>query len=144
MFTKLFVKDRFYHANKIIKPVLEKGIHVISSRYDLSTLAYQHTQGMPLDYLLNLHKGLLIPDLTILIDIKQNVLEKRLSSANRKYLEVFERTKEREFRKKLLENYVKIAKKLQLSGRNIKIINGNKSEKRVFRDIKKFVDDLLT
>ncbi|MEM5802034.1 MAG: dTMP kinase [Candidatus Aenigmatarchaeota archaeon] len=141
--TELFVKDRFYHIKKIIKPVLKKGINVISDRYDLSTLAYQHTQGMPLDSLLKLHKGIIQPDLTIVIDVKPENLEKRRRKAKRKFRAVFEKPEMKEFRKKLVVNYKKISRKLKEKGRKIEIVDGNRSEDEIFKRIKKLIDKIF-
>jgi dTMP kinase len=76
----LFVEDRTQHSYEIIKPCLEKGIDVLCSRYKMSTCAFQQTQGVPLDKLLEIHKhrGILIPDLTFFLDVDGKTAEQRI------------------------------------------------------------------
>jgi len=75
---RLFIDDRKQHVEKLIKSNTRKKIHVISDRYSLSTLAYQQAQGVPLNKLLKMHKGLLIPDIIFLIDISVKVALQRM------------------------------------------------------------------
>lgn len=76
---KCYVEDRIIHT-QTIKEVL-KHSHVICSRYDLSTFAYQSTQGFSFEEIYTLHeyKSLktLIPDITIVLDISTEVSLKR-------------------------------------------------------------------
>ena len=65
---KYFIKDRKEHSN-IIKDML-KHSHVLTSRYDFSTYAYQMAQGSTFDELYNAHNyniDIIIPDITNLI-----------------------------------------------------------------------------
>jgi len=141
--TKLFVEDRKLHLKEFVEPSLEKGITVVSDRYYLSTLAYQHTQGMDLNYLMKLHEGMIRPDIMIVIDVDIEEAEKRIKSTNRNVIEIFENPKEKKFKKALSENYIKIAKKLRDDGENIFIVNGNRSVDEIFENIKKLVDTVL-
>ncbi len=138
--TELFVKDRFYHANKIIRPLLKKGIYVVCDRYYISTLAYQHTQGMDLEYLLKKHEKILKPNITFFIDVSFETQEKRLKKMNREKIS-FE--KHVEFRENLIENYRKICKMLMEKGNKIEIIDGNRNPEKVFNDIVRKIKDII-
>jgi dTMP kinase len=72
--TQLFLvqADRSQHYKEVLKPALKQGKVVVSDRYFDSTLVYQGSaQGWKTAFLLQLHHastGMLIPDLTIVLD----------------------------------------------------------------------------
>ncbi len=77
----LMVADRHQHVEEVIRPALGEGKWVISSRYTLSSLAYQgHGRGIPLEVvreLNNLATGGLEPDYTFLLDLPPDVAFQR-------------------------------------------------------------------
>jgi dTMP kinase len=133
--TNLFVNDRKEHS-KIIKKVLEFS-HVFTSRYDLSTLSYQLSQGMDFNYLYNLHsyndeEGTLIPHITLVFDLPVDVAFKRTSSRNEK-IECFEKDN---FQKKIRENLSFVIDELRKrDGRKIILINANQSVEDVTKEM---------
>lgn len=133
---QLFVEDRVNHSYILINPNLKAGAIVISSRYKMSTCAFQWTQGVPLERLLKMHqhRGILIPDLTFFLDVKREVAAGRIKE--RKKSEKFER--DADFIDKVIENYRKlihISKKYpDLFGRVIRI-DGNQSIERVEEEV---------
>lgn len=90
-----FVADRILHNDRIIGPALKSGKHVVSDRYDLGTLAYQSTQGLPLRYLIEKRQALLDlgliakPDMQLLVDVAPETAMKRLAATGKR-LEKFE------------------------------------------------------
>lgn len=64
----LFAADRTDHLATTILPALAKGHHVISDRYTLSSLAYQGL-NLPLEWLLEINRYAIPPDLTIYLDV---------------------------------------------------------------------------
>lgn len=78
----LFAADRAQHVQELIKPALEKGNVVISSRYLDSTLAYQcWGHGLPLEEvesLMMVATEKLMPDLTIVLDLDPEIALKRV------------------------------------------------------------------
>ncbi|HOU76305.1 MAG TPA: dTMP kinase [Candidatus Dojkabacteria bacterium] len=74
-----YIEDRIIHT-RTIKEVL-KHSHIVCSRYDLSTFAYQATQGFSFEEMYNLHRyekqNTLIPDITIVLDISAEISLKR-------------------------------------------------------------------
>ncbi len=126
----LFVEDRIQHS-KIIKEMLNHS-HVLCSRYDLSTLAYQKTQGVGFEELCKMHKygqeeGTLLPDLTIYIKVDPEIAIKRVYK-RKEDKEVFEKL---DFQTKLVENYDFVINELQKRGRKILVLDGNQSLERV-------------
>jgi len=135
---ELFVADRRVHA-ALIESLLSQGIDVVSDRYKYSTLAYQQTQGISLQKLIDMHKGILIPDLTLIIDtLAEIALERIIKDEGREYKEVFE---QKDFQEKLRENYLAFSE--QLADEKIIVIDGNKSIAKVFESIKKEVEKIL-
>ncbi len=71
----LFLADRADHVHKVVKPALQSGKTVISSRYFYSTLVYQGMarEVAPYDFLLQMNLFAVdnvIPDLVFYIDVE--------------------------------------------------------------------------
>ncbi len=136
--TELFVKDRRVHA-ELIGDFLSCGIHVICDRYKYATLVYQKIQGISFEKLLEMHKGVLAPDLALIIDVPADVaLERVEKDGNRSHKEVFE---QKDFQEKLRRNF--LALPAALPDEKIVVIDGNKPVGEVFEDVKKAVTPLL-
>ncbi|MEM4133997.1 MAG: dTMP kinase [Candidatus Micrarchaeia archaeon] len=136
LFTRLYVNDRKFHIKKMIIPAMKQGCIVISDRYKYSTFAYQLSQGDKLENLIKLHKGLLVPDLVLILDISEEESIKRTSDQKEK--ELFEK---KEFLRKVKANYLKM--KELFPHENIVIIDGERSKEEVFDSIKKEIDRLF-
>lgn len=65
----LFAADRVKHTQRQINPALNKGFVVISDRYVESSIAYQSSSGLPLDWVATINHFAISPDLTILLDL---------------------------------------------------------------------------
>ena len=65
-----FAADRLDHIESTdgIRTHLNAGTWVISDRYVLSSLAYQGSDGLPVEWLTEINRFALTPDLTIFID----------------------------------------------------------------------------
>lgn len=143
---ELYVKDRVVHTKFLIDPCLKKGIFVICDRYSMSTLAYQWAQGINLNKLLSLHKGkgILIPDVVFLFDLKLSEATKRKKTRGLK-ADKFE--KDKTFIKELIKKYKKLAEmarqgKYHLPFKKIIIINANQSVEKMAENIKKNFDEI--
>lgn len=98
-----YVEDRLGHCEKLIKPKISEGVFVISDRFALSTLAYQKTQGVELNELIDMHgdERFITPDLTVFIDTPYKIaFERRKRSGIRR-----EKFEELEFQRRLESNY---------------------------------------
>jgi dTMP kinase len=138
--TKLYVDDRKLHVREMITPSLEKGYHVISDRYSLSTFAYQQAQGIPLKELIKMHDGLPVPDITFIVDVPAEVaIERMKKDSIRKVEQKFEKNKE--FIEKLRKNYLGLPGVLK--GYKIIVIDGTKPIEDIFENqIKPRIDKL--
>ncbi len=135
-YANAFLKDRKYHVNNYIIPMLEKGTHVLSDRYKHSTLAYQSTQGMDLNKLIKMHEGLIIPDITFILDCPvEDAFERR---KNEGATEIFDRDKE--FQEKLRKKYLDLVFYLD---EKIVLICAKRHIEEVFEDIKENLDKIF-
>ena len=137
-----FIKDRENHSKNFIVPSQLNGIYILCDRYKYSTLAYQQTQGINLDKLIEMHSRYSIaePDLTLIYDCQAEIAYERRLKENESAREVFDR--DLEFQKKLRQNYLNLKK--ILSEENIVIINGNQEVEDVFKETKKHIDKLFS
>ncbi len=120
-----FVNDRKWHVDNEIKPFLDKGFIVICDRYYHSTFAYQSIHH-GIEKILNLHKGILKPDIVVIFDIPPEVALKRTNTN-----EYFEKL---DFLKKVRENYKNLREILK--DENIVYLDvKEKSVEEVFKEV---------
>ena len=136
LYAQLFVEDRKFHLTNVILPALREGITVICDRYMLSTLAYQHWQGIDLSVLLDAHKGMPLPDLTLFLDAPPELAFRR-RAATGAALDVFE---EAGFQEGLKNAYYEAIK--SYTGR-LAIIDSALEIKDVFEQIKKEIGRII-
>ncbi|MFB5597829.1 MAG: dTMP kinase [Nitrosopumilaceae archaeon] len=109
-----------------IKKAQQKNSVLIMNRYYHSNFVYGIVNGMKLDWLENLDKGLPQSDLVIVLDVSQKVAFARKSS-NR---DAFEKNKA--FSQKISKAYRKLAKK-----KHWKLINASENKEQVHNQILK-------
>lgn len=63
--------DRIKHVKEVILPGLKEGAHVVSERYKYYTYAYWSLLGANPEELHLLHRGLPVPDLTVIVETEQ-------------------------------------------------------------------------
>ena len=138
---EMFTADRKKHIAEMISPAINQGIHVISDRYAFSTLAYQQTQGVPLNTLLEMHKGLPIPDIIFVVDVPAKTAIARMKKdAKRDKGKEHKFEKDMKFMEKLRMKYFELAK---LPRHNVIMIDGRKSPDEIFeKQIKPAFDNL--
>lgn len=119
----LFAVDRVDHLERRIKPALEEGKIVVSDRYVYSSLAYQGAAGLDLNWIQEINRSVIVPDLAIYIDIPPEVVVKRIKRKR----SVMERL---EVQRRVREVYMKFVKDGQLT-----LIDGNRPRDEVARDI---------
>ncbi|MEK7167394.1 MAG: dTMP kinase [Patescibacteria group bacterium] len=131
----LFASDRANHLEKEIIPRLEKGIHVITDRYFLSSLAYGSLEIEDIDWLYQINSQFLLPDLTILLNVSPKTCLKRIQE-NRVGLELFE---DEERLRAVWKTYETLSKKYP----DIKVIDGEKNEDEIFEKIRDEVKKIV-
>lgn len=154
LMAKLYVDDRVEHTNEIIIPVINAGGIVISDRYKMSTCAYQWSQGVDLFELLRMHenRGILIPDLTLLLDVSLEVAQARVKERLLREnpdipiegrLEKFER--DYKFIAKLIEAYRCLAHMSKVDSKifgKVVTVDGSRPIQEVTLEIQKHFDQL--
>ena len=74
----LFAADRIDHVQNEVQPALNLGMVVVSDRYVYSSLAYQGSAGLSLDWIETINGHALKPDLALFIDVAPEVVLQRL------------------------------------------------------------------
>jgi dTMP kinase len=124
----LFCADRAYHLEKEIVPLLKRGINVISDRYLFSTLAYGNVEIKDLNWLIEINKKFILPDLTFFLKVSPKVCIERIKK-NRFEITLFEKEK---ILRKVWKNYEILAKKFK----NVFIINGERAPEEIAKEIR--------
>ena len=75
----LFAADRVEHVQNEVVPALNEGKLVVSDRYLYSSLAYQGSAGLNIDWIDAINKHALKPDLAVFIDVAPEIVLKRLN-----------------------------------------------------------------
>jgi len=133
---ELYVEDRVQHTNEVIIPNLERGVHVVCSRYRMSTEGYQSAQGKNLDELIEMQNEsrILTADITFFLDIDSGTSLKRTGSG--KSIDKFEGNPD--FVDALIRQYKKCIKlgrrNTDLYGR-IVVVNGKMSVESVSKTV---------
>jgi len=131
----LFAADRAEHVAKLIKPSLQAGKVVISDRYFYSSLAYQWARGLDLEWLIDLNRFAIRPNLVILLDLPVKESMKRINGRSIK--SEFDRIAE--LQKKVRENYLKLAERFP----EMRIVNALASVEDIHNDIVALVEHEL-
>lgn len=119
----LFAADRIEHVENEIKPALARGKLVICDRYVYSSIAYQGSADLSLEWIAEINKYALKPDLAVFVDVAP---EKVLQRLNRRK-SVMENL---ETQRKVREIYLKFVARGDLA-----LINGDKSLKDVGKEL---------
>lgn len=128
----LFAVDRVVHLEQRVKPALQKGKIVVSDRYVYSSLAYQGAAGLDLNWIAEINRSAVSPDLAIYIDVAPEILIKRMKWRKKSVMERLQ------IQRKVQEVYLKLVN----DGRLIRV-DGNRSVNEVARDILTIVLDFL-
>jgi dTMP kinase len=126
----LFTADRFEHSKRI-EPTLDQGVTVVCDRYYHSTLAYQGAAGVPVDWLRDLQKFALKPDLVLLLDVDPGRSLMRVSGRT---LTVFEN---RDYLSRVRDLYLGFARE------EMKLVDTGRPVDEVEAEIENLVEDLM-
>lgn len=116
----LIAADRCYHLKNFIEPALDNGKTVISDRYIESSLVLQCYDGVDINDIWRLNCSFLVPDLSVILLGKEEILERRLSK--RRELTRYEK---KMTRRDEIEGYIKAADFLERKGYNVVVFYNN-------------------
>ena len=108
----LFAVDRVEHFDKDVKPALKEGKIVVSDRCVYSSLAYQGAAGLDLEWIEEINRFALPPDLALYIDLPPEVVVKRI----RRKKSVMERLETQQRVQEFYMKYVDKGKLMPLDG----------------------------
>ena len=128
----LFAVDRVVHLEQRVKPALQKGKIVVSDRYVYSSLAYQGAAGLDLNWIEEINRSAVSPDLAIYIDVSPEILIKRMKWRKKSVMEKLQ------VQRKVQQVYLKLVN----DGRLVRV-DGNRSINKVARDILTIILDFL-
>jgi dTMP kinase len=132
-----FSADRADHLARTIRPALRRGEWVVCDRYLLSTLAYQGAEGVSQDAVLAASAGFATPDLTVVLDVPDEVRRKRMSGRAER-----ERYEEAEFDEGLRASYGKAIALLRAAGHRIDVLDATASPQAITADLLGRLDSL--
>jgi dTMP kinase len=126
------VKHLLFSANrwekkKEIESMLENGTIIVMNRYWQSNLVYGVANGMDINWLLRLDKGLPKEDIVLVILVNPSISAKRAEMQD-----AFE--SDPQLAAKAYKNYLKFAKQYRW-----KVIDGSKSKEQVHQEITKII-----
>ncbi len=119
----LFAVDRVDHVEKEIRPALDDGKIVVSDRYFYSSLAYQGEAGLDVEWIKEINRLALPPNLAIYLDVPPEVVVKRM----RRKKSVMERLGTQ---KRVKDVYMKFVERGKLVS-----VDGNRRKYEVAKDI---------
>jgi len=108
----LFAVDRVEHLEKDVKPALREGKVVVSDRCVYSSLAYQGAAGLDLEWIEEINRFALPPDLALYIDVPPEVVVKRI----RRKKSIMERLETQRRVKEIYMKFVDNGKLLPIDG----------------------------
>ena len=136
---ELYVEDRRIHTGILIEPNLNEGVIVIGNRYSLSTCIYQSLQGVALSKLIEMHKvpEILVPDLTILLDISPGTADERARKRGQAPEKKFEAN--RGFRNQVYQKYLEIALSTDYTENlgSVDVVDGNSEIEQVAEKVQR-------
>lgn len=143
----LYEASRAQHVHEVIKPLLEKGVVVLSDRFTDSSIAYQgYGRKLDIKFVEKLNRLVsqgIKPDVTFLLDCPFDVGLKRAMRRNvrlRNEKEGRFEKEEMQFHQRVRRGYLSLVKK---EPNRIRLIDTRVGEERVFEEIRKIVDKLI-
>lgn len=131
----LYVRDRTEQSE--IRRGMLRHSHVVASRFDLSTYAYQGAQGLSFEEIRVAHdySKILLPDVTFLFDVSVETVEKRLAGRG----EAKEFFEELGFLSRVRDKYLEAYERLK-SERRIVLVDANGGIEETFAAVKSVID----
>ncbi|MCD6535508.1 MAG: dTMP kinase [Thaumarchaeota archaeon] len=129
----LFAADRLTHLRKVIEPLLERGVIVVSDRYLHSSLAYQSITIGDQKWVEEINRFARKPDLGLFLDVDPEVGLRRLKRRKKTKFE------DVEFLRRVRERYLEYVERGELIR-----VNAERDLDEVFSEIAKIVEEVLS
>lgn len=128
-----FAADRMVHLEEEIIPRLKEGETVVCDRYYHSSLVYQPTMGEELEWVMELNRSALTPDLTFILDVSAETGMERVESRGMDG-NVFE---DLDFQQEVVARY----REMDDLEEKIVFVDASQSKQMVFERIKESLND---
>lgn len=128
----LFAVDRVDHVETVIKSALDEGKIIVSDRYVYSSLAYQGAAGLDLNWIEQINRLTVTPDLAIYIDVPPEVVIKRIRRRRSSVMETLQT------QRKVRDVYLAL-----VADRRLVLVDGNRPKKVVSKEILSLALDVL-
>jgi dTMP kinase len=125
-----FALDRLLHIKSRILPALKQGYIVVCDRYYYSSVAYQGAMGAPVDWVLEVNKWVLKPDIAVYLDVDPAIAIKRKESIVSRFSE-FEKL---ELQYKVRSVYLRLVEMGLLTP-----VDASRDIREVYCDVKRLV-----
>jgi len=127
----LFAADR-QHYQQRIKQLLDRGVVILCDRYCYSNFAYQSVKGVPLDWLVQIEKHIVKPEIAFFVDVPISLSLSRIQQSNIEDFtkrEIMDRLqREQQNLEKIREIYLYLAKAEIDKQTEWHVLNGEMSE----------------
>lgn len=138
----LYAASRRQHLVEKVIPYMNEGYVVICDRFLDSSLAYQgHARGIGIDKVYNINLSAtdgILPDLTILVDVRPEVGLNRISSNNREQNRLD--LEKLSFHEKVYEGYKIVEERFK---DRVKTVNGEQAKEDVLKDTINVINEFL-
>ena len=138
----LYAASRRQHLVEKVIPYMNEGYVVICDRFLDSSLAYQgHARGIGIDKVYNINLSAtdgILPDLTILVDVRPEVGLNRISSNNREQNRLD--LEKLSFHEKVYEGYKIVEERFK---DRVKTVNGEQAKEDVLKDAINVINEFL-
>jgi len=124
-----FAADRMLHFEEVLKPALRECDFIVSDRSFYSSLVYQPLFGSRYDWVREINRYAITPDITFILDIPVEVFMQRRGETD----VVFEKE---DFQKKVRQGYLDLPEKLNA---DFVVIDGARSVDEIHTDIRSAV-----
>lgn len=129
-----FAADRMVHVEETLVPLLEEGKTVVCDRYYHSSLVYQPAMGLEFEWVEELNRAALEPDLTYILDVSGDTAMERVEGRGRDG-NVFENL---DFQQEVAERYASLPDRLDES---IEKVDAERTKDKVFETIMEALRD---
>ncbi len=128
----LFAADRLDHVKTEINPLLEQGKIIVCDRYLYSSIAYQGSADLDTEWIKEINKHAIKPQLAIYIDVPPEAVIDRMKRRRKTVMETLQ------IQEEVRGQYLKLVEQRQLT-----MVNGNASKREVSQVIQNLVLDFL-
>jgi dTMP kinase len=128
----LFAADRIEHIQNEVQPALDEGQLVICDRYTYSSLAYQGSAGLNLEWIQTINQHALKPDLALFIDVPPEAVLQRLKRKK----SVMENLETQRRVREIYQKYIAKGELIRVDGEKPK----DEVAQEIFKTVSKFLE----